>query len=134
MSKRLKKIGLIIIALLFLASVITVLIPLIMGISHGFDGGEIEIKIRDNCNCKTVSFDDGSSIPESTTDYYTGKITKKFNIKLMDCEYESFESLSQDILTIVKKDDLCSGKNIEISVNNSGKERTFVIADCSIKD
>jgi len=134
MSKKIKKIGLIIIAISFLAGLTFLIIPLVMGFSNGYDGALIEGEIKDNCNCKSVAIDEMHSKPEDITDYFSGELVGEFDIQLRDCEYKTHEDLSQDILTILKKEDLCSNRDIEFTVTNSGKERTFLITNCFIKD
>ncbi|MEO8773921.1 MAG: hypothetical protein ABI263_10170, partial [Gelidibacter sp.] len=72
---------------------------------------------------------------ESLTKKITsGKPIKKFKYILKDCDYASFTELSQDILQIVKKENLCSDKDIELAVNHLGEERIILIADCNIKE
>ena len=135
MSKPIKRIGIIIIVLLFLAGATMVLIPAVMGMNHGYDAALIENKIKDNCKCKSVMLDESNSDSENFTEnVLSGKPVTKITLILMDCDYGSFADLSQDILAIVKQDDLCSNKNIALKVNYKEKEIIFLIEDCTIKE
>jgi len=133
MSKRIKKISLIIISLSLLAGLTAILIPLIMGFSNGYDGALIEGEIKDNCNCETVTIDKMHSNSDNITDYFSGEVIGEFYIQLRDCTYETHDKLIQDILSTVKKDELCLKKDIEFTVTNYGNERIFLITNCSLK-
>jgi len=133
MSRRIKKISLIIISLSLLAGLTFVIIPLIMGFNNGYDGALIEGEIKDNCNCKNVAICKMRSKSHNITDYFTGEVIGEFNIQLSDCKYETHDKLLQDILAAVKKEDLCLNKDIEFTVTNLANERMFIITNCSLK-
>lgn len=104
-----------------------------MGFSNGYDGALIEGEIKDNCNCETVAIDKMHSKPANITDYFSGEVVGEFYIQLRDCTYETHDKLVQDILTTVKKEDLCLNKDIEFTVTNSENERMFIITNCTLK-
>lgn len=135
MSKKIKKIALILTGLVFLAGAAVILFPFVVGMNYGYGATLTEHKIKAHCNCKTVVLDKSYETSESLTENITsGKPFKKFKFVLKDCDYASFTELSQDILAIVKKENLCSNKDIELTVNHSGEERIILIEDCSIKE
>ena len=135
MAKPIKRIGIIIIVLLFLAGAIIMIISAVIGMSHGYDTALIENKIKDNCKCKSVALDKTYTVSESfTQNMSSGKAVHKIKLIVKDCDYGSFTDLSQDILAIVKQGNLCSNKSIALKVNYSGKDSIFLIEDCAIKE
>ncbi|MEO8773189.1 MAG: hypothetical protein ABI263_03405, partial [Gelidibacter sp.] len=101
MSKKFKKIGLIVTGLVFLSAAAIFLFPFVIGMNYGYGASVTKHKIEEHCHCKTVALDKSYATSESLTKKITsGKPIKKFKYILKDCDYASFTELSQDILQI----------------------------------
>ena len=129
-----KKISLILISLLILLGLLVFLIPFVFGISKGYDGVLMEKEIQNHCNCETVSIVENTAISKNISYYFSGEVVKKFDIKLTNCEYKAEKELKYDILAVLEQEEICASREIKFSVNNSGKESTFTITDCTIRN
>lgn len=135
MSKKAKKIGLIIIVLLTLVGVGFMIFPFVVGMNYGYDAALIENSIKDNCNCKIVEIDRYHSTSEKfNKNVSTSKFEKHYKLILKDCDYNSLEKLEQDVLKSLNEKGLCSEKTIELTVDYSDEKRAVVISDCIIKE
>lgn len=134
MSKKVKQIVLIAIALLILVGVGFMSLPFVVGMSYGYDSAMIENKIKDNCNCKTVELDKEHATSEKIKEKSSsGRIVKTFKLNMKDCDYSSFEDLKKDVLASVENEELCSEKIIELTVDYSDETRTIEISNCIIQ-